>query len=209
MWSVRIQELDDARIVKVERENGPMSFSEVLRGWREDADFRRFFVGLLNDAPYRAFRWETPPITAADVERPFEFAILDGPELSDLPDPHSFEEHFVKANARESAVVFANLRRDAILIVPCPRAAMSAYAHLAAFVRMAPAAQQDGLWKLVGEAMQHRLGTKPVWLSTAGAGVAWLHVRLDDRPKYYRHDPYRRDPGGALRRDRFPRETAE
>lgn len=204
MWSARIQQLDDGRIVKVERENGRMSFSEALRGWREDADFRRFFAGLLNDAPYRAFRWETPPITAADIDRPFEFAILDSPELSDQPDSHSFEEHFVKANADEGAVVFANLRRDAILIVPCPRTTMSAYAHLAAFVRTAPSEQQDALWKLVGDAMQHRLGTRPVWLSTAGAGVAWLHVRLDDRPKYYRHDPYRRDPGCALPRDRFP-----
>jgi len=40
--------------------------------------------------------------------------------------------------------------------------------------------------------MQRRL-TQPVptWLSTAGGGVAWLHVRLDTRPKYYRYNPYR------------------
>ena len=31
----------------------------------------------------------------------------------------------------------------------------------------------------------------PVWVSTAGAGVSWLHVRLDDRPKYYGYQPYR------------------
>jgi len=28
-------------------------------------------------------------------------------------------------------------------------------------------------------------------LSTAGMGVYWLHVRLDTRPKYYQHTPYR------------------
>ena len=39
--------------------------------------------------------------------------------------------------------------------------------------------------------MQRRLSAKPVWLSTAGAGVSWLHVRLDDRPKYYGYAPYR------------------
>lgn len=38
--------------------------------------------------------------------------------------------------------------------------------------------------------MTARVGTRPVWLSTAGAGVAWLHVRLDDRPKYYSYRPY-------------------
>ena len=42
-----------------------------------------------------------------------------------------------------------------------------------------------------------RLGGKPVWLSTAGLGVGWLHVRLDDRPKYYRHAPYVREEARA------------
>jgi hypothetical protein len=31
-------------------------------------------------------------------------------------------------------------------------------------------------------------------LSTAGAGVSWLHVRLDDHPKYYSYEPYQQDP---------------
>ena len=50
----------------------------------------------------------------------------------------------------------------------------------------------QALWQAVGEAMARRVGSKPVWLSTAGAGVSWLHMRLDDRPKYYAHSPYRR-----------------
>src|SRR4051812_31098730 len=44
--------------------------------------------------------------------------------------------------------------------------------------------QKHSLWGLVGAAMQRRLSTRPVWLSTAGAGVSRLHVRLDDQPKY-------------------------
>ena len=32
---------------------------------------------------------------------------------------------------------------------------------------------------------------RPRGIMTAGAGVAWLHVRLDDQPKYYSHTPYR------------------
>ncbi len=42
--------------------------------------------------------------------------------------------------------------------------------------------------------MTQRIGAMPVWLSTAGAGVSWLHVRLDTRPKYYHHGPYRQPP---------------
>lgn len=39
--------------------------------------------------------------------------------------------------------------------------------------------------------MSQRLGLKPVWLNTAGGGVPWLHIRLDDQPKYYRYQAYR------------------
>jgi hypothetical protein len=78
------------------------------------------------------------------------------------------------------------------MVVPCPVAGASAYGHLAAFVRLAPEAQQHALWRSVGEAMARRIGVKPVWLSTAGAGVPWRHVRLGDRPKYYSFEPYRR-----------------
>jgi hypothetical protein len=88
-------------------------------------------------------------------------------------------------------VEFPNLGNDALMVVPCPLAPPSAYAHIGAFVRQAPEAQRHALWKLVGAAMERRLGGKPVWLSTAGAGVSWLHVRLDDRPKYYGYGPYR------------------
>jgi hypothetical protein len=87
--------------------------------------------------------------------------------------------------------VFPNLGRDAIMVVPCPLAASSAYGHLAAFVREAPDSQWHALWRSVGEAMARRVGARPMWLSTAGGGMSWLHVRLDDRPKYYGYEPYR------------------
>jgi len=77
------------------------------------------------------------------------------------------------------------------MVVPCPKGPIAAYGHIGAFVRQAPEPQRHALWELVGAAMQRRLGTKPVWLSTAGAGVSWLHMRLDDRPKYYGYAPYR------------------
>jgi len=88
-------------------------------------------------------------------------------------------------------IEFANLGHDAILIVPCPENSSSDYGHFAAFLRHSGESQQHALWKLVGTAMQRRLSREPVWLSTAGGGVPWLHVRLDDRPKYYGYAPYR------------------
>jgi hypothetical protein len=95
------------------------------------------------------------------------------------------------------------------------------YAHLANFVRQAPAFQVTGLWRMAASAYLDALvpnkhkndedsisntersrnnkfmpnlkkhkntsssAAKPVWFSTSGMGVAWLHFRLDQRPKYY------------------------
>ena len=33
----------------------------------------------------------------------------------------------------------------------------------------------------------------PVWFSTSGLGVTWVHLRLDERPKYITYAPYRED----------------
>jgi hypothetical protein len=57
-------------------------------------------------------------------------------------------------------------------------------------VHRAPLSQVGELWRVTAEALETRLGDVPVWLSTAGLGVYWLHIRLDSRPKYYRHRPY-------------------
>ena len=110
--------------------------------------------------------------------------------LAPSPDLEAFAEHFAAAT-EAGVVVLPYLGGDAILVVPCPVVAPSAYGHLAAFVRQAPEPQRQALWQLVGETMARRVGAKPVWLSTAGAGVSWLHVRLDDRPKYYGFGPYK------------------
>jgi hypothetical protein len=192
MWTTRCEELADGRVLRfvVDLASKPATCADVLRSWQGDAAFRSLFNALLANAPYSAFRWETPPVTAATVARPFEFVLLDSPGLARRPDQDAFAAHF--GGSPEGGVVeFPNLGGDAVLVVPCPRAAPSAYGHLAAFVRHAPDSQRHALWQTVGDAMARRLGAKPLWLSTAGAGVSWLHVRLDDRPKYFGFGPYR------------------
>ena len=192
MLASRTKQLSNGRVIKFAIENGssPVSYADVIHKWQNDADFRAFFIGLLLNTPFSAFRWETPPITIATANQPFEFVLLDSPGISIDPDPEAFSEHFV-TTTQGGVVEFPNLGRDAILVVPCPDDPLSDYGHLAAYLRNSPEPQQHLLWELVGAAMQRRISSKPVWLSTAGGGVAWLHVRLDDRPKYYGYTPYR------------------
>jgi len=195
MWTPWSERLDGSRAIRfgIDLDSSPVSYREVLHRWQTDADFRSLFLGLLADSPFSAFRWETPPITAANANRPFEFVLLNSPGLARTPDPVAFAQHF-DVGAEGGVVEFLNLGKDAIMVVPCPTGPASAYGHLGAFVRQAPEPQKHALWERVGAAMQRRVGEKPVWLTTAGAGVSWLHVRLDDRPKYYGYAPYRQAP---------------
>jgi hypothetical protein len=198
MWTAEQTELPRGNGLRftLQRDAQPATFADVIRAWREEEAFRTFFNALLAAVPYTAFCWETPGVTSATVMSEtagqlFECVALDSPGLDRRVDTDAFAEHFA---SEASVVSFKNLSGDATMVVPCPLTGDAAYGHLAAFVRRAPAAQQQALWQQVGETLQQRLSKKPVWLSTAGAGVSWLHVRLDDRPKYYGHDAYRQLP---------------
>lgn len=170
-------------------EAGALSWADCLRGWRADPAFRERFGQALAEAPFEAFRWECPPLTAGSIEQPFECVLIDAPELLREADGSDFAEHF---EVPAPVLRFANLGGDAELVVPRPSGEPAAYPHLAAFLRRGPAAQRDALWQAVAAAVDDCLGAAPLWLSTAGDGVPWLHIRLDSRPKYYRHAPYRR-----------------
>lgn len=179
---------------KVIYENGEqLKYEQVIEKWQNDADFRTYFTALLAGAPFKAFFWETPPVSLTTIHQPFEFVLVDSRALiNKRPMQRAFSEHFKKDEVGLGVVRFSNLSGDASLVVPCPQVTdVSTYTHLANFVRQAPVNQSDALWQQVSLAIQNRLSDRPMWVSTAGLGVYWLHVRLDSRPKYYRFRGYK------------------
>lgn len=167
-----------------------LGYGEVVRLWGRSASFRALFVSTLKELPYAAYFWETPPVTERTFDRDFEFVVTESRELATLqPDPRAFETHWSGTN--EPTAVFHNLGGDAVLIAPRPLANATCYTHLARFVRTAPMAQVDAFWQTTALAVEKSLSDQPMWLSTAGLGVSWLHLRLDSRPKYYRHAEYK------------------
>lgn len=192
MWESETERLRDGAVLRLRlgRPNKPLTCADVLRLWQDDEGFRTFFNGLLADPPFSAYRWETPPVTVATVDRPFEFVLVDTPGLDRPADPTAFAAQFGRVRGGELVAAFQNLSGDAFLVVPRPTGPTAAYGHLAAFARHGPAAQIHAFWQAVGRELAQRLTERPVWLSTAGMGVPWLHVRLDSRPKYYAFREY-------------------
>jgi hypothetical protein len=190
IMNAQIEVLQDGRIHHhtLLDDERPFTTHQILQEWQTDETFRTFFINLLADAPFDAYFWETPPITKATLARPFEFVLVNAPQLTRVS---ADRLPFIRYFTPEPVVDFLNLGGDAHLVVPCPQTADDAFAHLAAFSRSAPLAQQHAFWQRVGRAVMNGVGERPLWLSTSGLGVYWLHVRLDARPKYYTFRPYR------------------
>lgn len=203
-WNARRNQISDSvwHYVYTDPSNQPLTFRQVVELWAGDsALFRGFHNQVLQAIPFRAMRWETPVVDLNRFDREFEFVVIDSPSLDRSENPSAFEEQFALADQNETVIQFENLGKDATLVVPMPSGATTSgsttldskvnHCHLASFLATCGAAEESALWQATGIAMLSRVSDKPVWLSTAGGGVAWLHIRLDDRPKYYGYRPYR------------------
>jgi hypothetical protein len=189
MWTVISKEVKDGvNLYQITLDGKVMSFRVVLERLSSSQTFIQFFVEILKSCPYEGFFWEVKPSTIHSLDEPFEFVLVKSVELTKIQaDSTTFEEYF---RGHQSVVTFWNLRKDAQLVVPAPLGQKEYYGHLALFVRNASSGQVALFFQKVAEAYYQSLGTEPIWLSTSGLGVSWLHVRIDVRPKYLRYLPY-------------------
>lgn len=195
MYHYRKLHIEDSKSLKYRlyRKDTQLCFSDFLEYLNEEKPFRSFFIDLLAKVPFRAWQWETPPARESTVDQPFEFVVTDSPGIDLPPDPGPFRRYFSELEENETVADFPNLGGDARLIAPAPSPGDEAlnYSHIGVFTQNAPVDEQHALWQKTGEVTLNQLSGRPLWLNTAGGGVAWLHLRLDSRPKYYRHRPYR------------------
>lgn len=174
---------------------------QALHDTREGGSSDALCKALANSVPYRAFAVEFPALQslhAASSEPPTAaFRVVDSPVLANANVDSKPFKHMLSSDTCKAPpyiAVFKNLGGDATLVAPCPHpdatSDLKEYAHIASFVRLAPAEQQRQLWHIVALELERSVSasnsSKPVWLSTAGEGVFYLHVRLDSSPKYYK-----------------------
>ena len=155
----------------------------------------------------KAFFFETKGVTfQAAQTKDFEFILMESDYLFQFADSKQDDSDFrdlLQCGEDTVGCVFPNLGGDSTLISPTPRPGMAdnTYGHLAAFLQRAPQQEQViPFWKLTFQTVMAKLEKQkdnpnpndntPIWLSTEGTSVKWLHMRIDPRPKYYKYRPF-------------------
>jgi hypothetical protein len=166
----------------------------TLRRLHDSTVARNALTQAICSAPFEAVFWECRQLRSADD--PLTFAIVDSPRLARRrANARPFRQHLEQA-AGDPVIAFDNLGGRSRLVAPTEHDAGPEGVHLMRFLRGAPATQIDALWQQVAAEALAWIEHRPLWLSTSGLGVAWLHVRLDPRPKYYTYTPFRQINAG-------------
>lgn len=180
---------------QIKHQNQWLTIGQVVDLWRHSSAFRNFYTQILREVPYFGFFWENRPMSRANLSETYQFVILKTTAFNGKKaTPKPFEDYFGEAT---DITCFPNLSNSAQLVVPCPSQVYpDGFAHLGSFIRNASEEQINAFWQCIGHQLQQHFEARevPVWLSTSGLGVYWLHARLDDYPKYYAYEGYKPQP---------------
>jgi len=209
---VKIKWSDALKLWQSDRE-----FMEAFISALQEAPFETYYlefepVGGGGEGPFRFAVTDAPNLRdlSVDLTTFASYFEKDGgvaPQdaSSDGKAPQDASLDAVSVSRGPSKVIsFSNLSGSAVLVVPHHAHALSAfttdhdYAQISWFVRSADSGirgQQRQLWREVGREIERRLEKEEdVWVSTDGEGVSYLHVRVENSPKYYKHEAFKRPP---------------
>jgi hypothetical protein len=150
-----------------------MKFNDAINSLIYDKKFRSYFIKSLKKiSKVMDFRIYIPR------KDPFQIIIMQ--DTFNKRTDHTIYEKYFKG--RVAAIVFPNLDRTALLVVPEPYQNRK-YGHIAEFIRNAPSQQIHKVLILLAQTVKEH-GPEYPWISTHGHGVPWLHIRLDSIPRY-------------------------
>lgn len=197
------EKTDLYRIFKGEE---PLTYNILAQDLESETEniLKGLISDILKDSQFKAFFWEFAPVVPIEAkDTAVSFAITQSKQLEKIEqNSRPFKKHISKARELDVDVaVFKSLGGDAELIIPAPSAndeMLGYYSHIAGFVRNGKETEIFSLFRVLGNKLNERFidkekmrSAKPLWISTSGLGVYFLHLRLDSRPKYYVHKPFK------------------
>lgn len=154
-------------------------------------------ISILKSNIFKSYYLEFNPVSWNLLqERIFEFVIIKTSGFISKTDIITFGESNINTNSN-NIYIFKNLSKKSVLISPCynHNYNINIYNNIATFMRTSNLKQQFLLFSTVFSQYILQLKNnqnKLLWLSTHGKGVAWLHVRIDDSPKYISFSSYKK-----------------
>jgi hypothetical protein len=176
------------------QENGQfLSFADVIKRWQNSGIFREFYTATLLKHGENGCFWEHPKLNKSTVDQPYECVITQTDAFSKRT--ANFRPFARAVSPGKRISIFPNLSGEALLVVPNPPDKISFNGRdLISFHQTAPIDLVHDLWKNIGQETAKAIAANAPfqYLSTHGLGVLWLHIRLEQSPKYYHHRPYKR-----------------
>ena len=189
-WSYTKERISSDTIkYQIKNKSSSITNSEFISLLTKSDKFINSFSKILISNSFEAYFWEVKPFSSKSINNKFEFVLVKSSILNGISADNSYFKNYFKED--KNVVSFLNLGKDAKLIVPTHKGKKEHYNHLANFMRNADNQQIIEYWKEVGNQCNQRVNLNPIWISTAGLGVNWLHLRIDSRPKYYKFKPYK------------------
>jgi hypothetical protein len=201
---IRAESLDStqAEYYEVYRGDRRLTCQNVLDDMGRSAfvEALRSFLNDLNPFTQNAFYYLLfTPFQANFMNRPFTIVLLKNENEYGVPtdaDYSKYSEYVAQqCKSYDNRVMsFQSKENDALLVCPCPSKGNTSenYAHIGKFFKHSTATERLSLFrKIQFEVRLHLLTTQgtsgiPVFVSTHGLDVPWLHFRLESPlPKHY------------------------
>lgn len=174
-----------------------LSWKDIFDNLNTNKIFIHNFINILSKInPFDEYYLEFNPTSFDYIDSNlFEFVLIKTNGFSQSPDIISFGIEKINNNSNK-IIWFPNLSNSSILVVPCFNHLypIDDYIHIGKFMRSSNMNQKFNLVLSMFEIYFNQLSLRPnkkLWLSTHGKNVGWLHIRIDQIPKYITYKSYK------------------
>lgn len=172
--------MDKTKIYKFQ-----MSMELFFENLKNNEIFRNDIINIFMECEHDNVYWEFPPFFLETKQNVAKFAIIKCGNFG-KSNSASFK-NFLNNKKDNEIVIFKNLSGDTDLItINSVDPENPNFCHIMKFMKNSSHKNKHQLLKTIGkEMLKYSNNIDPIYLSTHGHGVPWLHVRISKFRKYY------------------------
>lgn len=190
-------------IYRINQNDQFLTYENFYQNIRTSDELINEIISILKLNPFKAYYLEFNPVSCDLLsETIFEFVVTKTTGFVNKTDITTFGE--LNLNTKSNDIyIFNNLSKTSILISPCynHKYNINVYNNICTFMRSSNLEQQilllkNSFFQYLTQLQKNK--NKLLWLSTHGKGVGWLHIRIDNSPKYQSYLPYKKYPKNKI-----------